>query len=722
MIKVWIRPLVCGSLLSLIFVLVCGITGFIYLRNITISLPQLPENPALLGVRPGTEIYAATGERIYSFNQSRAWVTLNQVTPTALQALIATEDAAFYHHRGIDVRAILGALWETARHGFGTRGGSTLTQQLVKRMFFSPQKTIQRKIAEILLALELEALYARTYPGKRTTTNGTIYPAYKDHLLELYINTVFYGSNAYGIADAAVVYFGLSPDQLSLSQAALLMGIINAPTAYNPLQNPERARRRLQHVLKRMHSVGFISTITWHSKKNIQIEQLIDPQRPPRNPTPYWVEAIKAEVVRRWGAPLLRYGALHIHTTLDMRLQRQAVEAIAWGVADLDQRMGFTPYEKAAPIERRKYVQAALVCLSPHNGQVKAMVGGRDIFVSYFNRALTARRQPGSGFKPVAYLAALETGQISPLTLFVDQRLPYEINGRLWWPRNYNNRYLGMTTAAWALIHSANATAVQVSNLVGPVQIVAMARRLGFSGPLEPYMSIALGTNEVTVLEMASAYGTLAAAGLHIEPTLVTHIFDASGNEVFAHRPTIQQAIAPELAFQMVQLLSQAVDRGTGRRVRSLGFSMPAAGKTGTTNDNTDAWFTGFTPDLSTSVWIGFDARKDHKLITSDGQQIAGGSGAAPIWAHFMNAAIEDTTPKTFQRPAGIRQLKVDPLLGVESTALPSLARRLHPPLQVALRAHEKTNTPTTILDFVQNNENAILSAALLEYWNNLNH
>jgi penicillin-binding protein 1A len=696
------------------------LAGFLFLRGIAADLPQLPEDRAALAMRPGTEIYAATGERIFTFNQSREWVELKDITPAAIDALIATEDAAFYQHRGIDIRAILGALWSTARHGFGTRGGSTLTQQLVKRMFFSPQKTIQRKVAEILLALELEALYARTYPGQQTAPDGTTYPLYKDRLLELYLNTVFYGSNAYGIADAAAVYFGRLPSQLSLPQAALLMGIINAPTAYNPLQNPKRASRRLQHVLKRMHSVGFIDADTWRSSEKIQVGQIIDPQRPPRNPTPYWVEAIKAEVVQRWGPSLLRDAALRIHTTLDMRLQKQATQAVAWGVAELDQRMGFSPYEKAAPTERKNYVQAALVCLTPHNGQVKAMVGGRDIFISYFNRALTARRQPGSGFKPVAYLAALEAGQISPLTLFVDQRIPYQVNGRLWWPRNYNNQYLGVTTAAWALVQSANATAVQITQKVGPEQIVKMARRLGFAGTLHPYMSIALGTNEVTVLEMASAYGTLAAAGLRVEPTLVTRIVDAAGTEIFAHRPAIQQAVAPELAYQMVQLLSQAVDRGTGRRIRRLGFTLPAAGKTGTTNDNTDAWFTGFTPELTTSVWIGFDERKKHKLIGSDSLQIAGGSGAAPIWARFMKAAIQDTTPKPFRRPATIRLIEVDPLLGVETGSLPPAVSRPKEPIRFALRPQEKPNTPKAVLDFANTVENATLPPELVKYWNTL--
>ena len=351
-----------GLLLGTALIGLPGIAGGLVFYSLFLpvlqGLPRLPEDPAELGVRAGTEIYASSGERMYSFNQSRQWVGLDQVSPFVVQALFATEDAAFYSHRGVDVKALLAALWANLRHGFGTRGGSTLTQQLVKRLFFTPEKTLRRKLAEILLALELEALYARSFPGTATAQKSRAYPAYKDRLLELYLNTVFYGANAYGIADASEVYFGLRPRNLSLPQAALLIGLINAPSTYNPLQHPERATQRLQHVLERMRRAGFLS---WSSRKrfeDLQASDLIDPHQAPQNPAPYWVEAIKAEVARRWGVEALRYGALKIHTTLHMRLQRAAEQAVARGVAELDQRMGFELYEEAALEERKNHVQA----------------------------------------------------------------------------------------------------------------------------------------------------------------------------------------------------------------------------------------------------------------------------------------------------------------------------------------------------------------------------
>ena len=719
--KAWLRPLLTGTALAVLLILAVMIPLLVFLRGVLIELPRLPEDPTELGIRPGTEIFTLSGERIFTFNQNQQWASLDQISPFVIQALIATEDVAFHRHCGVDIRAILAAIRANIHQGYGTRGGSTLTQQLVKRLFFSPDKTIRRKLSEILLALQLEAFYARTFPDSITTETGT-YPAYKDHLLELYLNTVFYGANAYGITDAAFIYFGLSPGELSLPQAALLMGLINAPTAYNPLQRPERATRRLHHVLRRMVQAGFLDADGLVKFAEMHAEQLIDPHRTPRNPAPYWVEAIKAEVARRWGPDVLRYGSLQIHTTLDMDLQKAAERSIVRGVSALDQRMGFAPYREATLDKRKEYVQAALVCLDPHTGRVKAMVGGRDIFVSYYNRALTARRQPGSGFKPIAYLTALETGTISPLSLFVDEPRSYEVNGELWMPRNFDDRYLGLTTAAWALIKSANSTAVQVAQRAGPDNVAKMAKRLGFHSEIGPYESIALGVSEVTVLEMASAYGALATAGLHVEPTLVDRIVDAEGRKLFAHEPTIRQAVSPELAYQMVQLLCQVVDRGTGRRVRSVGYSGPVAGKTGTTNDNTDAWFTGFTPELATSVWVGFDDRKKHKLVDTKGIQITGGGGAAPIWTDFMKEATKDKSLEDFQKPSDVRRVEVDPPTGVSSDELPAItlldtAILREAPITVALRNREATNQPTDVLIFERAQERSLLDSLLKATW-----
>ena len=678
------RALLIGVVLALLLVLAAGLGVGYAIQRMAPNLPSLPTDPHELGIRPGTEMYAASGERIYTFNQSRQWVPLEHISPHVVQALIATEDAHFYHHRGIDLMAIAGAIRDNLRKGDLSRGGSTLTQQLVKRLFFSPEKTFERKLSEALLAVQLEAFFAASYPD----TNAAGQPAYKDRLLELYLNEVFYGTNAYGIYDAAVTFFNTTPDSLSLPRAAMLIGQINAPTAYNPLQHPQRAATRMQHVLDRLVASGFLDSTTRREYAALRTEDLIEPGYPPRNPVPYWVEAINAEIVQQWGPSALHYGSLKVYTTLDIAMQEAAEEAMAKGMVELDERLGFKPYAEASMAERPAYVQGALVCLSP-TGNVLAMVGGRDIFVSYYNRALTARRQPGSGFKPMAYLAALEAGEISPVTVFNDQPRTYIVNGQKWEPRNYGGRYLGQTTAAWALVRSANSTAVQISERVGPDRVVEIAHRLGFAGPIGAYKSIALGVAEVTVLEMATAYGTFANYGLQVTPTLIERIVDTDGLSIFTHQSQIRQVIAPDLAAQMVHLLRQTVDRGTGRRVRTLGFARPAAGKTGTTNDNTDAWFTGFTPDLVASVWVGFDDRHTHKLVDTRGVQITGGNGAAPIWTDFMIAVNEGLPEKDFDVPEDVTIYDVDSRTGQERSDPNKDGVQ---PLSVALRRGERPN------------------------------
>jgi len=678
------RALLIGAVLTVLFVLATGLGVGYAIWRMTPSLPSLPTDPRELGIRPGTEMYAASGERIYTFNQSRQWVPLEHISPHVVKALIATEDAHFYHHRGIDLTAIVGAIRDNLRERSLTRGGSTLTQQLVKRLFFSPEKTFERKLSEALLALQLEAFFAASYPD----TNATGQLAYKDRLLELYLNEVFYGTNAYGIHDAAVTFFDTTPDSLSLPRAAMLVGQVNAPTKYNPLRHPQRATSRLQHVFDRMVASGFLDLETRREYAALRAEDLINPGYPPRNPVPYWVEAINAEIVRQWGPSALHYGSLKVYTTLDVAMQEAAEEAVAKGMVELDERLGFKPYAEASMAARPSYVQGALVCLSP-TGKVLAMVGGRDIFVSYYNRALTARRQPGSGFKPIAYLAALEAGEISPVTVFNDEPRTYIDNEKKWQPRNYGGRYLGQTTAAWALVRSANSTAIQISELVGPPRVVEIAHRLGFAGPIGAYKSIALGVAEVTVLEMAAAYGIFANYGLQVPPILIERIVDADGQQIFTHQPQIRQAIAPDLAAQMVHLLRQTVDRGTGHQVRKRGFARPAAGKTGTTNDNTDAWFTGFTPDLIASVWVGFDERRTHKLVDTRGVQITGGNGAVPIWTDFMIAINEGRPEKDFDVPEDVMIHSVDPRTGEVSSEPNEDGTQ---PLSVALRRGERPN------------------------------
>jgi penicillin-binding protein 1A len=523
-------------------------------------------------------------------------------------------------------------------------------------------------------------------------------PKYKDHLLELYINGSFYGTNAYGIEDAAQVYFGRSASQLTLLQSAVLAGLPNAPSAYRPAYGDSSAiavaRRRAAHVLNRMVAAGNIDP---EDRERALADSLrLNPEKRIQNRSPYFVETIKDEISRRLGASALSFGALDIWTTLDLEMQHAARTAVEQGTLDLDERLGFAPYANASPIERREYVQAALLCVDYRTGHVKAMVGGRDIFTSYYNRATTARRQPGSNFKPIVYLAAFESGEVTPISLFLDEPRTYVVNGKEWSPRNFQDSYLGQTTAAWALIRSANATSVQIVQRIGPERVVDTARRLGISSHLLPVQSIALGSNEVTMLDMVTAYGTMANSGLRIDPTFIKRIVDRNtGQTLYQHQPRPSPVIDPVHAYTVTRLLENVINRGAGYTVRRLGYTGTVAGKTGTTNDNTDAWFTGFTPEVVTSVWIGFDSRsRGHRLREkATRRQITGGSGAAPIWTAFMKTVPASTAP--FYAPSGVREEEIDPLTGALPSAEPDSARIR--PIRIALPAQILPNKPDSL-------------------------
>ena len=623
---------------------------------LVITLPRLPDDPDSLLAESGINIYAASGELLYTVNQRVGRVGLNEVHPYFVQAVLSIEDADFYHHRGYSIKGMIGAFFNNIRHWGRVRGGSTLTQQIVKNIFLTREKFYMRKLKEILLATQLEALFERRYGA-----------GYKDRLLDIYINGSFYGANAYGIADAAQAYFGKGAAELTLLESAILAGLPNAPSVLNPFRKDQsRVLARARLVLNRMQALGFISSEEVQNALASEL-QLVS-ERMPQNRTPYFVETIKAEVTRLWGVSALSFGGLNIYTTLDLSMQQAAERAVARGLADLDARLGFSDYGSASSDQRADYVQSALICLDPRTGYVKAMVGGRDIFISYYNRATQARRQPGSGFKPFVYLAAFERGAVSPVSLFNDTLRTYRVNDENWSPRNFADKYLGLTTAANALVKSANATSVQIAMKIGPERIVDLAQRLGIQSRLRPYPSIALGAQEVTLLDMAVAYGAIASYGFRVMPTFITRIEDITGQIHYEHRPNPMLVIDPEQAVIMVNLMQHVVNRGTGRAIRAFGFQGAAAGKTGTTNDNTDAWFTGFTPDLAASVWIGFDNREGGRLVEKRSRrQITGGSGAAPIWAAFMKSI--DKPSRDFITPAEVAAHTVNLRSGVADTS-----------------------------------------------------
>jgi 1A family penicillin-binding protein len=671
------------SLLFALFILadifLIAIGTFAYL---VITLPRLPDNPQSLLTQSGINIYAQSGELLYTFNQRIDHVQLKDINPYFVKAILATEDLDFYHHRGYSLKGIAGAFIDNLRSGQRTRGGSTITQQIIKNIFLTREKHYTRKLKEIFLATQLEAIFKHHYGN-----------TYKDRLLEVYINGSFYGTNAYGIADAAQTYFDKHPSQLTLLESALLAGLPNAPSALNPFrQDITRIKTRIAHVLNRMVTVGFITPKERDQALSDSLQ--LNPNRTPQNKTPYFVETIKSEIVNLWGSSALNFGGLNIYTTLDLAYQQAAEQAISEGLSNLDTRLGFSPYETASSQNRDNYVQGALLCLDPRTGHIKAMVGGRDIFVSYYNRATQAKRQPGSGFKPIVYLAAFETETITPLTLFMDMPHTYRVNKTDWTPKNFKDSYLGLTTTAQALVKSANATSVQIAFQIGPQKIVDLAKRLGIQSPLKPYPSIALGAQEITLLDLVTAYGTIARYGFRVTPTFIRKITDSENHTIYTHQPNPTPVINAEYAYIINKLMQHVVEHGTGRSVRALGFTTPTAGKTGTTNDNTDAWFTGFTSDLVTSVWVGFDNRQGRRQLIDKRThaQITGGSGAAPIWTNFMKTVNPNKT--TFLKPDGITEYNVDLRTGIADTSSNAIT--------IALPHGTQPNTPADTLSFYQ--------------------
>lgn len=655
---------------------------------LTTRLPRLPDEPSQFELQPGLTIYADSGELLYTFNRRVGRVSIDQVSRHFVNAIVATEDADFYRHHGFSLKGIAAAVWANAVSGSKVRGGSTITQQIVKNLFLTREKTYTRKLKEILLAAQLESLYRRRYGDDA-----------KRKLLELYINGTFFGTNAYGVEDAAQTYFGKPASRLTIPEAAMLAGLPNAPSAYNPIGGDSTAaRRRTRHVLRRMHAEEFITT----QQLDTALAQPLHLRRDrlPQNRTPYFVETIKSEIENRWGRGALHFGGLIVHTTLDLDMQQAAEAAVADGLAALDAELGFGPYEEATQAARGDYVQGALICIEPSNGYVRAVVGGRDIFVSYYNRATTAKRQPGSGFKPFVYLAGFLEGTVTPLTLFVDQPRSYDLPTGVWEPRNYGDSYLGLTTAAWALVNSANATTAQIAQKAGPAKVADLARRLGVQSKVPPYPSIALGAAEVTPLDLASAYATLANYGVRIEPTFITRVVDLDGRELYRHRIVQAPVVDPDTVYLLTRLMRNVILQGTGRAVKRNGFTRPAAGKTGTTNDNTDAWFTGFTPDLATSVWVGFDNREAGRLKSTSGAQITGGRGAAPIWADFMKTVTRDRPVHDFWVPDGVVEVTVDARTGLPA-GQPSPIDEAVVPMTVALPIGQQVNAPDSVAAFL---------------------
>ncbi|MGH2454330.1 MAG: PBP1A family penicillin-binding protein [bacterium] len=562
-----------------------------------------------------TRIYAASGELIASlYHENRLTVDLKDVPRHVRQAVLAVEDARFYEHRGVDLTGITRAIWHNIRSGRIVEGGSTITQQLARQLFLTPERVLSRKLTEMAIALEIE---------RRLT---------KNEILERYLNEIYFGQGAYGIEMAARIYFGKRARELTLPEGAMLAGIIRAPSAYTPFRNLSAARARQELVLQRMSTLGMITEA--QAAETIRERLTLNPSPGAGlvgRRAPYFVSYILPLLLERFGEDQVYRGGLSIITTLDPPTQALAEKAVRQGIA-----RGLAAGLRTS--------QAALVALDPRTGHIKAMIGGGDFAKSQFNRAWQAQRQPGSAFKPFIYVTALADG-IPPSRVLEDAPVTFQIPGtKPYKPKNYDGRFRGPIPLRRAVEQSVNIPAVRMLDELGTDRVVEMAQRMGIASPLHPHLSLALGTADVTPLEMASAYGTLANTGVRVPPVALLKVSDASGKVLYEASSERVAALSPEVAYLMTDILKGVITRGTGRAAL---IGRPAAGKTGTTDDYRNAWFIGYVPQLSVAVWVGNDDNAPMR-------RVVGGGLPAQIWAAFMKSALAKVEKVDWSRPGGI--------------------------------------------------------------------
>jgi len=615
-------------LLTLVLVVVLVVAGLYFWLNQ--DLPQLPKNLEQINLSLPTEIYSSDGERIKILGE-RHPIALEDISPFFTKAITAVEDSRFYRHSGIDHRGLVRALWTNLRQKRIAQGGSTITQQLSKNLFFSFERNWVRKIKELLIAFQLEATFN------------------KDQILEAYCNQIYFGSGAYGVEEAAQVYFRKRARDLTLFQAALLAGLPNSPNNANPFSHYERAMRRTEYVLNRMVSENLVTV----EERELALQSDIDLVNPQveSDPNLYFVNQVLEQIEKDYGKEFVHFGGLKILTTLDTRYQKLAFKSARNHLEALEGRVAREP--GAGPL------QAALVSIENKSGAVRAMLGGRDYSHSQFNRAVSNNRLPGSSFKPFVYFTAMEELGYSPATVVKDEPLTIDIPGSTpWSPQNFDEEFAGDIVLKKALMKSVNIVSAKLINEVGPEKVIRTARQFGIKSPLGKNLSLALGTSGVSPYEMASAYSVIANLGIYNEPYLIQHIEDFQGNRLYEHYYQGVQQFLPDALYPLLNMMQGVIDRGTGRTVRRMGFRHPAGGKTGTTNDFKDAWFNGFTKDISTSVWVGFDDNESMK--NKSGKGLTGASAAAPIWVFFMQKALEGKSPVKFPVPEKVKFATVD--------------------------------------------------------------
>ena len=671
----------------------------------------------------------------YFYREKRFLIPLSMMSPITVKAFLAAEDSGFYQHEGVDLPGIFRAAVKNVVAGSIVQGGSTITQQVIKSMLLTPERSYERKIKEIILAYRLEKYLT------------------KDEILTIYLNQIYLGAKAYGVEAAAREYFGVSASQLTLAQAALLAGLPKAPSRYSPYGNPERARERQLYVLSRLRDLGWINGPEYEAAVN---EPLVygAQEDPSWKIGPYYLEEVRRQLVEMYGEDRVYAGGLQVRTAVDLDHQTFADQALREGLRETSKRHGWQgpvmnlepdgyeeflrgqrvdglkagdwtqvlvtgvekagakvrfgarsgvmpvasmewarqPNPKLAPeeagkvsdarkvlkpgeviwasvvetsedkpwklaLEQEPKVEGALVSMDPRSGEVLALCGGYDFFRSQFNRATQALRQPGSAFKPIVYSAALDNG-FTAASIVLDAPIVYEDGtGEMWKPENFEGIFYGPTLLRTALVKSRNLVTIRVAQQVGIRKIIERGQAMGLTGIMEPNLSLALGSGQFSPLNMCQAYSAFARGGSYIKPRFIESVASPWGEQLFTSAPETGEAMSPETAYIISHLLQQVIQEGTGVRAKALG--RPLAGKTGTTNDEQDAWFMGFSPYLLTGVWVGYDQ------IRPMGKYETGARAALPIWIDYR-AKVEPGYPvENFTVPPGIVMARVDARTGL---------------------------------------------------------
>ncbi|WP_339383666.1 transglycosylase domain-containing protein [Oculatella sp. LEGE 06141] len=582
------------------------------LVGLAVSFRNLPDVRVLRNYSPAqtSYVYDVNGTLLDSMHDevNREVVDLNEISPQLKRAVIAIEDSNFYFHHGVNPTSVIRALLSNLEEGQTVEGGSTLTMQLVKNLFLTPERSFSRKVAEAVLALRLEQIFT------------------KDQILEMYLNQVYWGHNTYGVETSSESYFNKRASELTLAESAMMSGLIQAPENYSPFVDYQVAKQRQAVVLDRMLRLQWITPEEADAarKQPIRLGQVTSFQQ---SKAPYITEAVVAELNDRFGSDAVLKGGMRVQTTVDLNLQRIAEETVRRGYQTI-RRRGL------------RADQISLVAVDPRTHFVKAMVGGVDYDSSQYNRAIQAMRQPGSAFKPFVYYAAFASGKYSPDSTVNDSPVSYPDGYKSYSPQNYDGSFRGPMPIRAALEQSRNVPAIKLGQAIGISRVIEVCRILGISSPIEPVTSLPLGSVDLTPLEMAAAYATFASGGWQSETTVIVQVADTTGRVLLDNTPQPQLVLDPWAVAALNDVLQGVITRGTGTAAR---LNRPAAGKTGTTSSERDIWFVGYVPQLSVAVWIGND---DYRPL---GVGATGGGYVAPIWKDFMDQALNGVPVERFR-------------------------------------------------------------------------